>query len=500
MREAKSTHMKHLPNVMFACASQNYISGDRAVNQALEHAARCLKVAKVARLVDARAISRLNQAAALRVWKSTTDQRLLTQVEDILAKLHPFEGTRSRLPEGNSEDSIIVAAFSPVSRLQSEHEMRQIDLKLTNLTRLLEIWRGKLVTSQQHSVSTQTSDSLLGTKADLLRDSLPLQDLEDRKLESLLAIEESYEFERTNRDKSAGFADISETEFIGSLPDREDPSSLLIRLKSLERQLLDRENRLIQLTKTTHHELELLIQEREQIARERVLYSNLEDIRLKLATEAQRLEARSRAIDSLPALPRDTQPTPDFEELQEEKCVGKIHVVMKWMQGNLMMKPHTQKMTKNLAFNVWKAAVRRERRQKINTENRDYEEKRQKENYVKCEKLHSLFRCLSTLYLTQLRHFWSLFPRKSPISSFQACLFSHFKRSFSLKTALLKWKDFSTTYENKLLRSHLALFDLNLQQLQLQEKAQHSKVVIAQSQVTKKIAEVTMLLEHYFSL
>lgn len=530
MQGSKST-LKHLPNVLVASASQNYICGDHVVNKALTQAARSIKAAQLARLLDARAASRLHLAAAVRVWKSSTDLGLLGRIEEVLAKLHPFEGTRGKLPEGNSEDSIIVAAFSPASRLESELEMRQLDLKLANITRLLEAWKGKIAASEVHSVGTQTlweaRDSLQGSR-DLLKDSLPLQEtearLEDRKLESLLSIDESYELEPTPKAKSSTFAEITETEFIGNLPDK-DHSLLILRLKALEKQLIERESRLIQLTKTTHHELELLIQEREQISQERELYSHLEDIRSKLALEALNLEAKSRALDALTRKQREEVETASLQTSGKEEATDRFQRVKKtailhWLRSNLMAQRHNQKGTKTLAFNVWKAVAtlescqveemkgaaephwleREERKMSLRTA---YEGKFKS---IPAGLLKSVCRTLSAHHVRRIRTYWTKYCQNAhnvatnrPIRPIPAvrisyCLFTLCKRRLQLSKAFATWKDFSSAYENKLLRCHLVLFDVSLQTLQRQDAAFQAQVFLVQSRTRDKLALLASLL------
>lgn len=560
MHGSKPTHIKHLPNVLLTSASQNYISGEHVLNKALTQAARSIKAAKLARLMDARAVSHFHLTAALRVWKSATDMKLLGRIEEVLTKLHPFEGTRGKLPEGNSEDSIIVAAFSPASRLESELEMRQLDVKLVNLTRLLEAWKGKIAASQLQSVGTQTQlergDSLLESRGDLLKDSLQLQDtepkLEDRKLESLLAIDESYEMEHTSMAKISPFADITETEFIGNLPDR-DPSLLIMRLKGLEKQLTERENRLIQLTKTTHHELELLIQEREQIAKERKLYANLEDIRNKLAIETFKLKTRSHALDLSVRKQRDQIEAVSLQTSEKEEACDHFQIpqksaLLKWLQTNLLLKPHNQKVTKTLSFNVWKAASKlksKEMEEKKGAGELNWPESgigreqayRLQENDQLCELfrpanelklglkglkfkdsfphisdmfLRAVFRNSSLRYLKRLQLYWNNYRLNTMTtatirphsSSFPAIhktnrLFSLRKRRLLTSRAFASWKDFSSTYENKLLRSHLTLFDISLQNLQRQDQAFQAQILISQSQMQAKIALLSSLLKQY---
>jgi len=541
MQGSKSTHLKHLPNALLTSASQNYISGDHAVNKALTQAARSIKAAQLARLMDARAVGRLHLTAAVRVWKSAADVRLLGRVEEVLVKLRPFEGTRGKLQEGNSEDSIIVAAFSPASRLESELEMRQLDLKLANLTRLLEAWKGKL---SHHSVSTQTMWEPLQESRDLLKDSLQLQDteprLEDRKLESLLSIDESYDLEHTPNAKSGTFADITETEFIGNLPDK-DPSLLIMRLKALEKQLIDRENRLIQLTKTTHHELELLIQERDQISKEREIYSNLEDIRSKLARETLKLESRSRALDAVTRKQRELVEAASLQTSVKEEATDhfrrvKKNAVLNWLRTNLRVKGHNQRGTKTLAFNVWKAVSRLESCQieeikgpatELNWLEMEENERKQADfmqgNFPfsttnECENksiptilLRAVFLTLSKHHLKRLRTYWIKYrqnalntatnrpkiPCSIPAVQISNCLFTLCERRLQLSHAFASLKNFSSTYENKLLRSHLSLFDVSLQHLQRQEAAFQAQVLIVQSQTRAKLARLASLFSQY---
>ena len=144
MKGEKMTRLKHVPNVLVTSASQNYISGDYAVNKALTNSSRVLRLLSLGRFLDSYSLQQLCRNAAFALWKSLCKRAVLGQIDEVLAKLHPFEsGNTPRgaargadLSPTQSEESIIVAAFSPVSRHESENILRMLDIKLTNIAKL----------------------------------------------------------------------------------------------------------------------------------------------------------------------------------------------------------------------------------------------------------------------------------------------------------------------------------------------------------------------------
>jgi len=77
------------------------------------------------------------------------------------------------------------------------------------------------------------------------------------------------------------------------------------------------------------------------------------------------------------------------------------------------------------------------------------------------------------------------------------CLVTLCERRLQLSHAFVSLKNFSSTYENKLLRSHLSLFDVSLQHLQRQEAAFQAQVLIVQSQTRAKLARLASLFSQY---